>query len=289
MSAFPTQLIMRYAIDLPNFGPYANPRTLADLARETEDAGWDGFFIWDHIQVGWPDTVGDPWIALTAIACATSRIVIGPMVTPLARRRPAKVARESVSLDHLSNGRLILGVGLGTDFFGEFAKLDEAANDDRTRAAMLDEALAILLGLWTGEEFSFEGLHHKIEKTTFLPKPLQSPRIPIWTAGTWPRKRPFRRAALFDGVFPTGADIERPLTPDEIRAIVAFIRDNRKTSAPFDVVADGSTLGDSHDQDREIIAPYEQAGAKWWVEGFLPWKTGFDAVRARIRKGPPRA
>jgi alkanesulfonate monooxygenase SsuD/methylene tetrahydromethanopterin reductase-like flavin-dependent oxidoreductase (luciferase family) len=278
---------MLYAFDTPQFGPYADPKFLAELARDAENAGWDAFFIWDHIQVNWPDPVADPWIALAAMAIATKRIRLGPLVTPLYRRSPWKLARETVTLDHLSDGRITLGVGLGADMFGEISTFDGPL-DDKTRAAMLDEGLAVLQGLWSSEKFSFEGKYYKVREAQFLPGPLQRPRIPIWVAGSWPNKRPFRRAARFDGVAPVSTDIEKSLTPDDIRAIVAFIKRQRTSDAPFDVVHSGETLGENAEQDREIVAPYAEAGATWWLEGILPWKTSLDKVRARIRKGPPR-
>ena len=217
---------MKFAFDNPQFGAFADPRLLAQLAHEAEDAGWDAFFLWDHIQVGWPDAVADPWIALAAMAMATSRILIGPIVTPLYRRHPWKLARETVTLDHLSGGRVVLGVGLGDDVFGEIRTFD-GPMDPRTRAAMLDESLAVLLGFWSAEKFSFEGKHYTIRDAQFLPAPLQKPRIPIWVAGTWPRKPPFRRAARFDGILPISGDIETQLTPSQVRDLVAFIKSVR--------------------------------------------------------------
>jgi alkanesulfonate monooxygenase SsuD/methylene tetrahydromethanopterin reductase-like flavin-dependent oxidoreductase (luciferase family) len=278
---------VRYAFDTPQFGPYANPKLLAELARDAEDAGWDAFFIWDHIQVGWSDPVADPWIALAAMAIATKRILLGPLVTPLFRRNPWKLARETVTLDHLSDGRLVLGVGLGTDVFTEISAFDGPL-DDKLRAAMLEEGLAVLLGLWSGEKFSFDGKHYKVRETQFLPVSVRKPRIPIWVAGSWPHKPPFRRAARFDGVVPVSTDIEKSLAPDDVRAIVAFIKSQRTSDAPFDVVHSGETPGDNKEQDRAIVAPYAEAGATWWLEGILPWKTPLEKVRARIRKGPPR-
>ncbi|HYL58033.1 MAG TPA: LLM class flavin-dependent oxidoreductase [Candidatus Acidoferrales bacterium] len=279
---------MKFAFDLPQFGPYANPRLLAELAHDAEAAGWDGFFLWDHIQVGWPDAVADPWIALAAIACATSRIVLGPIVTPLFRRHPWKLARETVTLDHLSGGRLVLGVGLGTDLFTEISIFDGPI-DDKVRAEMLDEGLAILLGLWSGEKFSFAGKHYTVRETQFLPTPLQKPRIPIWVAGTWPHKRPYRRAARFDGIAPISMDIEKPLTPAVVRELVAFIKSVRIATTPFDVIQSGDTPGDDKARARAIVAPYEAAGSTWWFESPLPWKTPLEKVRERIRQGPPRA
>ncbi len=277
---------MKFAIDIPNFGPYSDPRTMGELARASEDSGWDGVFIWDHIQTGWPENVGDTTVLLAAIASATSRVSFGPMVTPLPRRNPWKVAREAVSLDHLSGGRFVLGAGLGGDWFTELSTFGVPANDT-TRAEMLDEALAIIVGLWTGEPFAFEGKHYRIKQTQFLPKPVQL-HIPIWLAGTWPRPRPFRRAARYDGVVPMSADIEKDLTPAETRAIGDFIRRHRTGSDPFDLGHSGITPGKSKQEDATIVAPYAEAGATWWFEARLPWRSTIEQVRDRIRFGPPQ-
>ncbi|HEY2107421.1 MAG TPA: LLM class flavin-dependent oxidoreductase [Candidatus Binataceae bacterium] len=172
---------MRFGISFTTFDLYSDVRVLADLAREAEDAGWDGCFVWDHIQAGWLDTVADPWVALTAITLATLRIRVGTLVTPLYRRHPWKLARETVTLDHLSQGRLILGVGLGSDLYGEISAFGGPL-DDRVRARMLDEGLAVLTGLWSGEPFSFAGEYFQVNNTRFIPAPMQSPRIPIWVA-----------------------------------------------------------------------------------------------------------
>src|SRR5579884_3931949 len=146
---------MRYALNLPAFGEFADVRVLAALAREAEDAGWDGFFIWDHIQSERGRSVADPWVALAAIAVKTERIRIGALVTPLPRRRPWKFARETATLDHLSGGRLIVGVGIGGEWYREYSAFGEPV-DDKTHAAQLDEGLDVLVGLWSGEPFSYE-------------------------------------------------------------------------------------------------------------------------------------
>ncbi len=277
---------MKFAFDVANFGPYADPRLLADLAHRAEDSGWDGFFIWDHILMMGGGTVGDPTVQLAAIAMATSRIKFGPMVTPLARRHPWKFAREAATLDHLSGGRLILGIGLGGDWFKELSTFGYSV-DEVVRAEILDEGLAIVRGLLSGEEFSFVGKHYTIAPTQFLPKPIQ-PRIPIWIAGSWPRPRPFRRAARYDGVVPMSADIEKELSPDDTRAIVKFIKENRTSADSFDIVHAGETAGKSQREAADIVAPFIEAGATWWNEAPLPWKTTLDEVRARIAAGPPR-
>ena len=192
---------MKYALYLPNFGTSSDPQLVAELAHEAEQAGWDGFFLSDNIL--WTDPhnqpVGDPWVMLAAIALATSRIRLGTMITPLPRRRPWTVARQATTIDHLSNGRLILGVGIGGDWHGDFSVFGEAA-DDKSHGELLDEALAIIAGLWSGEPFSFDGAHYQVQNVQFLPRPLQQARIPIWVGGVWPHKKPFRRAAGWDGM-----------------------------------------------------------------------------------------
>jgi alkanesulfonate monooxygenase SsuD/methylene tetrahydromethanopterin reductase-like flavin-dependent oxidoreductase (luciferase family) len=277
---------VRFAIDFPLSREYSDPGLLAELAHGAENAGWDGCFVWDHIQVGQGEPLADPWITLAAIAVATARIRLGPMVTPLFRRHPWKVARETVTLDRLSNGRLILGVGLGSDAFGEISTFGGPL-DDRARAEMLDESLAIITGLWQGTRFSFQGKHYRVEQTQFLPTSVQSPRIPIWIAGTWPHKDPFRRAAHYDGAVPVAGDFSSSLKPADIARVVEFIYRTRNGDAPFDVAHFGNTSGDS-EQDRNIIAAYASAGATWWIEAIDPAHHSLAEVRRCIREGPPK-
>lgn len=282
---------MRFGINVPNFGEYGNPRLLAVLAREAEEAGWDGFFVWDHIQFFDPSApvpVVDPWIALAAVATATERIRFGPMVTPLARRRPWQVAREAASLDQLSGGRLILGVGLGGLPAEEFAAFGEEA-DARVRAQKLDEGLAILAGLWTGELFSFQGEHYRVAETRFQPTPVQSPRIPIWVGGSWPNKAPMRRAARWDGAFPASNENNGMalLSVDEVRDIAAYVAAHRTAEGPFDLVIGGETPGDDPAQATALLAPYAEAGVTWWQEMLHGFRGPLAAMRARIAQGPP--
>src|SRR4051812_39329705 len=157
-------------IFLAPFDEVVDPATLADLARAAEERGWDGFFLWDHVNYRPPvRAVADAWISLAAIAVATERLRLGPLVTPLSRRRVQKVARETVTLDHLSRGRLTFGVGLGSDRNGELEPFGEVI-DPRERAKLLDEGLQRLSDFWGGE---------------FEPAPVQSPRIPVWVAARW--------------------------------------------------------------------------------------------------------
>ncbi|MBV8454263.1 MAG: LLM class flavin-dependent oxidoreductase [Deltaproteobacteria bacterium] len=277
---------MLCAIDLPNFGDYGDPRLLARLAGEAEEHGWDGFFIWDHIIAPGAMPVADTTVTLAAIALETQRIRFGPMVIPLPRRSPWKVAREAVTLDHLSNGRLILGIGLGGDWFAELTTFNLPL-DDMLRAGQLDEGLAILTALMSGEEAAHQGKHYTLKSTRFLPGPIQK-RIPIWIAATWPRPRPFRRAAKYDGVAPVSSDIEGDLTVEQMRQVRALITKNRRSAAPFDIIQFGTTAGRSREEDADKIAAFAEAGVTWWLEAPSPWKSTIAQVRARIRFGPPK-
>ncbi|MBV8357062.1 MAG: LLM class flavin-dependent oxidoreductase [Deltaproteobacteria bacterium] len=275
---------MLYAIDLPNFGDYGDPRVLADLAGEAEQHGWDGFFIWDHIIAG-AMPVADTTVTLAAIALGTHRIRFGPMVIPLPRRSPWTVAREALTLDHLSNGRLILGIGAGGDWFAELTTFGLAVND-AVRAEQLDEGLTILAALVSGKEAALQGKHYMVEPTRFFPMPIQQ-RIPIWIAARWPRLRPFRRAAKYDGVAPVSADIEADLTVQQTREVHALIAKFRMSTTPFDIIQFGTTDGRSHEDARKV-AGFAEAGATWWLEAPNPWKSTIAQVRERIRFGPPK-
>ena len=289
---------MKYGITLPPFGPFAEPVYLTARAREAEAAGWDGFFLWDHMIF---DTafhpLADPWVALAAIAMATERMRLGTMITPVARRRPWKLARETVTLDRLSNGRLILGVGLGAPPQWEFGYFGEEA-DARIRAQKLDEGLEILTGLWSGEQFGYQGSQYQMEPVVFQPRPVQQPHIPIWVGGGWPNRAPFRRAARYDGVFPLKAGGQ--LMPEEWRNVKAYVDQQRTAATPFDYVAAGQTPAGDAARGAEIVAPYAEVGATWWLETVDPWSEANDwtlplddaavaKMNERIRSGPPRA
>jgi alkanesulfonate monooxygenase SsuD/methylene tetrahydromethanopterin reductase-like flavin-dependent oxidoreductase (luciferase family) len=266
---------VRSALWLPLFDALADPAVVARLAAEAEEAGWHGFFVWDQMDWRAPvRQVADPWITLAAIATATERLRLGPMVTPLARRRPAKVARETATLDRLSGGRLTLGVGLGADrFAGELSKTGEQL-DDRLRGQMLDEALVILTAAWSGEQVHHRGHHYTVEGIQFLPRPVQRPGVPVWVAGFPGNRKPLRRAALYDGFFP--ANLEHP---DQLAEVVATITDLRQhATAPYDFAV-GLPLGTDP-------APWAQAGATWWLLEFEPETVSVDRVRGVLRDGP---
>jgi alkanesulfonate monooxygenase SsuD/methylene tetrahydromethanopterin reductase-like flavin-dependent oxidoreductase (luciferase family) len=248
----------RRGIFVAPFDELADPRVLARLAAEAEERGFDGFFVWDHVNYRPPTSaLADPWVAMSAIATATERVLIGPLVTPLSRRRIHKLARETVTLDLLSGGRLVFGVGLGSDNNGELEPFGEVV-DARERAKLLDDGLERLVRYWDGE---------------FKPVPLQRPRIPVWVAARWPNKKPMRRAARWDGLFPIDQE-----EPDELAEMVAYVNEHRENdSAPFDFVVDNPPGTDP--------TPWEAAGATWCLTGFGPTPTEAE-VRAAIHAGP---
>ena len=288
---------MRFGISIPAFADLSDPRVLAELAHDAETAGWDGFFLWDHIFFD-PTfhPIADPWVALAAVALSTQRMRIGTMITPIARRRPWKLARETVSVDRLSNGRLTLGVGLGDPVQWDFGFFDEVT-DSKTRARRLDEGLDILTGLWSAQPFSYQGEQYNIKEVTFRPTPVQSPRIPIWVGGWWPNKPPFRRAARWDGVYALKGD--GAITPGEWRELLAYVQRYRTSTAPFHAAHAGATPGDNPAQAANLIQSYAEAGVTWWIEPIDPWRFGWSyevawdpeatvLMRERIRQGPPR-
>jgi alkanesulfonate monooxygenase SsuD/methylene tetrahydromethanopterin reductase-like flavin-dependent oxidoreductase (luciferase family) len=286
---------MRYAINVPNFGDYADPAAVLDLARAAEEAGWDGLFVWDHLlgATDWRVPMADPWVLLAAAATVTHHIRLGPMVTPLPRRRPWVVARQAVTLDHLSGGRLTLGVGLGHPPEAEFAAFGEDP-DPAVRARRLDEGLAILAGLWSGEPFAHAGAAYELKRMTFLPRPVQEPRPPIWVAGYWPHRAPLRRAARWDGVVPLSAalaesDPGAPIPLSELEEVVACVAAERgdRGLSGFDVVVNGTSPSDA----AEAVAlheDYERAGATWWSENVNGWRGSPDEMLELVRRGPLR-
>lgn len=276
---------MKYGIDIPNFEPFHDPNVIKQLAIEAEYYGWDGFFIWDHIWLGLDIPFVDPWIALSAIATATKTIRFGTMITPIPRRRPWKLARETVSIDILSNGRLILGAGLGWPPEIEFAPFSETT-DNVTRGEMLDEGLDILTGLWKGKPFSYKGKHFNINMdVTFKPTPKQKPRIPIWIGGMWPNKKPFIRASKWDGVFPISKS-GKPLSAKELLQVKDYIYEQSESITQYDIVAAGVSFKEVKKQTT-LLKSYKNSGATWWIESLEPYKTHQEALQI-IKSGPPR-
>jgi len=269
---------MRSGVWLPLFDELAEPRAVAVLARDAEAAGWDGFFVWD--QLAWREPVtsaADPWVCLAAAAAVTSRVLLGPMVSPLARRRPTKVARETVSLDRLSGGRLVLGVGVGSDRFArEYSRTGETV-DDRARAAALDESLTILDAAWSGEPVVHHGDHYVVDGMTFLPRPVRG-RVPVWVAGFPGKVRPLRRAARHDGFFPVNLG-----GPEELAAAVARVRTLRREAGIED--HDGYAVAVDLPPDTDPT-PWLEAGATWVLTDLDPAALRLDEVRDLVRRGP---
>jgi alkanesulfonate monooxygenase SsuD/methylene tetrahydromethanopterin reductase-like flavin-dependent oxidoreductase (luciferase family) len=287
---------MRYAVDVPNFGEFAAPEAFAEVARRAEQAGWDALLVWDCVvgekELHWE--IADPWILLTAAALATRRIRLGTAITPVARRRPSKLAREVTTLDRLTGGRMVLGVGLGTSLAGEYGSLGDTT-DARVLAERLDEGLHALDLLWSGEPVTYRGNQITIDDVAFLPTPVQRPRVPIWVGGIWPHKAPMRRAARWDGAIPVMTGWEKGSPPElsEVRDLVRFLRarrdENELTDRPFDVVLGGTTPAGTAAND--VIGPLADLGMTWWVER-MPWSDDMgrtDAVLRRIDQGPPSA
>jgi alkanesulfonate monooxygenase SsuD/methylene tetrahydromethanopterin reductase-like flavin-dependent oxidoreductase (luciferase family) len=274
-------------IAVPNFTE--DPAELIEMGVAAEQAGFDGFFLWDHIvfsNSGDGPPIVDPWLVLAIIASQTSRIKLGTMITPVPRRRPWQLARQTATLDVLSGGRLILGVGIGSPAYGDFGIFHEPTGD-RERAELLDEGLAVLAGLWTGETFAHSGEHFTVEPVRFRPRPAQRPRIPVWVGGVLPAVRPVQRAARWDGMVPiryTDRRLTRVSADD-----IADIRDRsgaaRGTSDGFDLVVWADVEPDPASLP-QTLAPYEKAGTTWWIESARPDDKGWqDGVRQRIAAG----
>jgi alkanesulfonate monooxygenase SsuD/methylene tetrahydromethanopterin reductase-like flavin-dependent oxidoreductase (luciferase family) len=272
---------MKYGFILPE----GDASAAANLAYEAEQAGWDGFFVLDPV---WGI---DAWVSLTAAAMRTERIRLGPVLTPVSRTRPWELASKTATLDNLSNGRVILPVGLGdVDEFESFGEI----TDRKNRAELLDEGLDILVGLWRGQPFYYNGKHYKIE-TRFAPPPppAQQPRIPIWVVGAWPSKKSMQRALRYDGLLPQVLKPVEGAGPGAQKANIAdlcamrvYIAEHRADLTSFDIVIEGETPGDDKQKAAKIVAQWAEAGATWWLEA--PWGADTqDDVRKHIRQGPP--
>lgn len=273
---------MQFGYYVPNFGAYGSVRDMADMAQLAEERGWDGMFVWDHVHFAGIEPVADPWILLTAMALRTERLVLGTLVTSLVRRHPAKLAREVATLDHLSGGRVVLGAGQGWGPGPEATAFGEPA-DPRVRADIVDEALEVLCQWWSDDPVDFDGEHIQAHIDVSGPT-LQQPRVPIWLAATWPNRRPFRRAARWDGVapIPTNAMEGGQLTPDDVAEIVEYVHAQRDRDNPFDVLH--FNVGGAAPA---AVGKYRDAGVTWWLEGAMPGG-GMDSLVQALEAGPPQ-
>jgi alkanesulfonate monooxygenase SsuD/methylene tetrahydromethanopterin reductase-like flavin-dependent oxidoreductase (luciferase family) len=280
---------MNHAIGVPNVGPFGDVTVLVDLARRAEAAGWDGWFVWDHLlyhHADWP--VVDPWVALSAAAALTRRIRLGVLLAVVARYRPWRLAKTAATIDRLSGGRLVFGAGLGS-IATEYEAFAENS-DARARADRLDEGLALIQRFWQGEAVRHTGTHYRVDAPALLPTPVQ-PHIPIWVGGRWPARRPFRRAARWNGVMPTHADYPHGTTipAEQLARIIDYVMSQRTSQDPFDIVVEGESPPDGHDAHAaaDLVAAYAEIGVTWWVEKLGWWRGGLDAAIERIDAGPP--
>jgi probable F420-dependent oxidoreductase len=286
---------VRYGIDVAIIGDLADPRRVVELARSAEESGWESLFVWDHLAFAWGVASADPWVTLAAAAQETSRLLLGPAVTPLPRRRPVVVAAAVASLDLLSGGRAVFAAGLG-GVDAEFAAFGEPA-DARVRAARLDEALPILAALWSGERVTHHGAHYHVDGVTLAPLPVQRPRVPVWVGGM--SAKALRRAAAWDGWIGAGDTQEgrMALTPAQVANIRDTIQGHRAHDATLPHGPSSSTRAPefalaltavSAAGDASIAGEYADAGVTWWLEHLHGSRGDYRALLARVKAGPPR-
>jgi probable F420-dependent oxidoreductase len=272
---------MHYGIEVVTLGDYADPRLVVQLAQAAEAAGWEGVFIWDHLGFTWGAPSGDPWIILAAVAQATRQLKLGTAVMPIPRRRPFVVANAVATLDLLSEGRVIFGVGLG-GMPEEFSAFGEPAGA-RERAGRLDEGLDILSRLWSGQKVNHRGQYYTVNGVTLAPLPRQQPHPPIWIGG---ESRPaMRRAAHWDGWIIGGVNEQGQITksPAQLAEQLAYIRQHRSKPEPFAVAMSGySNPGES-----SLPREFEAAGLTWWLESLHGFRGDYSELRARVMAGPP--
>ena len=277
-----TENPLRHGVYLPPFGPFGEPAVLVDLAVRAERAGWDGVFLWDHVVRGSMPMV-DAWTALGAIAQATERVLIGPTVTPLPRRRPWVVARQASTVSRLSNGRLIFGVGLGADTSGDFSRFGEEAEDFATRSSMLTEGLDVVRALWSGEALDHEGSHYKVSVDATPPEPHP---IPVWMASSARKPAVIRRAAACDGIFPVA---DHTMTPEEVADLISALRAaGASEDRPYDVAVSGqaSSAWGKPSPDKIDLGGLREAGATWWLES-LRYVHPLEQCLEVVDAGPP--
>lgn len=278
---------MKYGFIIPG----GDVKLFGEMAAIAEEAGWDAVFLADAISVGFnpaePLPFFDPWVALGTMAVATKRVKLGTFLTPVSRRRPWKLARELATLDELSDGRMILAVGLGAaNDDGGFCKVGEQM-ELRARAELLDEGLAIMDGLWKGKPVNFKGKHYTVDGLMMLPRPVQRPRIPIWVVGVWPKEKSMSRVLKWDGLIPqrykgTPADV---MPPEQLQEVRDYVVKHRGAKKPFDIIFGGTSSGKNKKKAIQQVKPYLDAGATWWIES--TWSFDSKKVIERMKQGPP--
>lgn len=283
----------------------SDPATTVEYAVAAEQAGWDGVFHIDHL-IDFTATdpedhqpLNDPWITWAGVASKTDDITLGSYITPIPRRQPWQLARNLATLDQLSDGRVLLGAGLGAPW--DFEAFGESY-DQQTLAERYDEALDVITGLWTGDPFSYDGDHFTVNDAVLRPSPVQEPRIPIVIGGWWPFKKPFQRAARWDGMIPQwpskfiGAswldgmsehmrDVipEEPAHEEEVRDMVEYYTEQSDRAGeiilPVDVPAAPPDFA-------EFCA---DLGATWLLRDPIDGDESHATNIQRIRRGPPNS
>jgi len=284
---------MRYGFVVP----YADSREFAELAAVGEQHGWDGIFTWEAVFGV------DAWVSLAAAAMSTERIRLGTLLTPVPRVRPWDLASKVGTVERLSNGRVILGAGLGALHEGWTAF--EADEGRRVRAEKLDEGLAIYDGLMRGQPFAYDGKHYSAQPTDFIlpAPPVQQPRPPVWVVGAQvvgrDRQPSLARAARWDGLLPqiiSPTDRDKPTTVESLAEIVALTRAEREQAGlpweGYDVVLEADSYGEFVTTEPKDPAAWAEAGATWWIESWWSLErgtAGLAELRRRIESGPPAA
>lgn len=277
---------MRYAIDVAPLGELADPREIVRLAVAAEAAGWDGLSTWDILGTAMDAAAADPFVVLAAVAAATERLRLITSVIVLPRRRPQLVAQAAGTLDRLSGGRLVLGIGAGADP-GDFVAFGEPF--DQARIGRLDEAAEIIDQLLRGETVFHEGAAFTMTGASVGPRPVQQPRPPIWVGGM--KAGALRRAAGWDGwiaiaVSEDGSTME--LSPASFAAMVERLRRERASLGRADEPMEVALFAFSGPADVDLVARYEDAGATWWLESLSPLRGSFEQLLGRVQAGPPR-
>jgi len=276
-----TDQALRYGVYLPPFGPFGDPKVLIDLAERAEAVGWDGVFLWDHL-VYHELPIVDPWTTLAAMAQATKTIRLGPMVTPLARRRPWVVARQASTLSRISGGRLILGTGLGSDQSGDFSRFGEST-DVRTRASRNDEGLEILEAVWSARPYQHSGEHYRVILEPGTPIPHS---IPVWVARSVAYPNVIGRAARHNGIFPNPEE-HTPSAAEITEIVAALRRSGLPADRPFDIAIAGNASPAWDEPPKVDLTALAQAGMTWWLESLIhfdPLELSLEIVDA----GPPK-
>jgi alkanesulfonate monooxygenase SsuD/methylene tetrahydromethanopterin reductase-like flavin-dependent oxidoreductase (luciferase family) len=276
-----TRPALRHGVYLPPFGPFGDPQVLVNLAVRAEAAGWDGVFLWDHV-VSDTAPIADCWTSLSAMATNTRTIKIGSTVTPLPRRRPWIIARQASTVSRLSGGRLVVGVGLGSDESGDFSRFGDEASL-RVRSSMLDEALDIMRAMWAGTAHAPAGGRYRVD----LPASGAEPHpIPVWMASSTRHPRVVDRAIRCDGIFPIS---DHTLRPDELAQIVEALRHaGLPPDQPYDVAVSGnaSPAWETPNPDGVDLTGMVEAGVTWWMESLIHFDP-LDLSMQVVDAGPP--